>query len=75
MAWGPLGMRPAWFSEIEPFPCSVLAHHWPNVPNVGDMTTLPTLIRTGIAPAPEVLVGGTPCQAFSVAVWTTRGGS
>lgn len=67
IAWEPLGMRPAWFSEIEPFPCSVLAHHWPHIPNVGDMTTLPTLIRTGIAPAPEVLVGGTPCQAFSVA--------
>lgn len=60
-------MRPVWFSEIEPFPCSVLAHHWPNVPNVGDMAALPALIRTGIAPAPEVLVGGTPCQAFSVA--------
>jgi DNA (cytosine-5)-methyltransferase 1 len=60
-------MTAAWFSEIEPFPCSVLKHHWPDVPNLGDMTMLPTAIRMGLIEAPEVLVGGTPCQAFSVA--------
>lgn len=60
-------MRPMWFSEIEPFPCAVLAHHWPEVPNMGDMTGLPDMIRAGVLPAPDVLVGGTPCQAFSVA--------
>lgn len=67
VAWEPLGAQAQWFSEIEPFPSAVLAHHWPNIPNLGDMTQLPALIRAGVVPAPEVLVGGTPCQAFSVA--------
>ena len=56
-AWHTLGMRAAWFAEIEPFPSAVLAHHYPDVPNHGDMTKLAAL----------VLAGGTPCQAFSVA--------
>lgn len=60
-------MQPAWFSEIEPFPSAVLAHHWPDIPNLGDMRQLPSLIRSGLIAAPDVLVGGTPCQAFSVA--------
>ena len=67
VAWEPLGMSAAWFSEIEPFPCSVLKHHWPQVPNVGDMNTVAAFIRSGLLPAPDILVGGTPCQAFSVA--------
>ena len=67
VAWEPLGMSAAWFSEIEPFPCSVLAHHWPHVTNFGDITQLPELMRMGLMEAPDVLVGGTPCQAFSVA--------
>ncbi|WP_081603169.1 DNA cytosine methyltransferase [Avibacterium paragallinarum] len=58
---------PLWFSEIEPFPSAVLAHHFPNVPNLGDMTLLPQKILNREIPAPDVLVGGTPCQAFSVA--------
>ncbi|MCH9838629.1 DNA cytosine methyltransferase [bacterium] len=67
VAWEPLGMRALWLSEVEPFPCSVLAHHWPTVANVGDMNTVAELLRCGLLPAPDVLVGGTPCQAFSVA--------
>ena len=67
VAWGTLGWRAAWLSEIEPFPCAVLAHHYPDVPNLGDMTTLPDRIRSGEAEAPDVFCGGTPCQAFSVA--------
>ena len=67
VAWEPLGMEAAWFSEIEPFPCAVLAHHWPNVGNLGDMTGIADMIRGGYIEAPDVLVGGTPCQAFSVA--------
>ncbi|MFZ9894804.1 MAG: DNA cytosine methyltransferase, partial [Burkholderiaceae bacterium] len=67
VAWHPLGWRSAWFSEIEPFPCSLLAHRFPDVPNHGDMTTLPELIRSGKVEAPDVFCGGTPCQAFSVA--------
>ncbi|MDR6580023.1 hypothetical protein J2X88_004927 [Pseudomonas extremaustralis] len=66
-AWHPLGMRAAWFAEIEPFPSAVLAHHYPDVPNHGDMTKLAALVLAGKIPAPDVLVGGTPCQAFSVA--------
>jgi len=66
-AWHPLGMRAAWFAEIEPFPSAVLAHHYPDVPNHGDMTNLAALVLAGKIPAPDVLVGGTPCQAFSVA--------
>lgn len=67
VAWQGMGFEPAWFSEIEPFPCSVLAHHYPSVPNYGDMTTLPERILSGEIEAPDILVGGTPCQAFSVA--------
>ena len=66
-AWHPLGWRAAWLAEIEPFPAAVLAHHFPTVPNLGDMTKLPKMVLTGKAAAPDVLVGGTPCQAFSVA--------
>ena len=67
VAWEPLGWQPAWFAEIEPFPCAVLNHHWPHVPNHGDMTQLVGKILNGSVEAPDVLVGGTPCQAFSVA--------
>lgn len=66
-AWHPLGMTPAWFAEIEPFPSAVLAHHYPHVHNHGDMTKLGALVLAGKIKAPAVLVGGTPCQAFSVA--------
>jgi len=66
LAWEPLGWRPAWFAEIEKFPSAVLALRWPDVPNLGDMTTLPARIRAREVPAPDVLVGGTPCQAFSL---------
>lgn len=67
VAWQDLDLKPLWFSEIEPFPCTVLAHHYPNIPNHGDMTTLPERILSGEIEAPDILVGGTPCQAFSVA--------
>ena len=67
VAWEPLGWQPAWFAEIEPFPCAVLSHHWPHVPNFGDMTRLVGKILNGTVEAPDILVGGTPCQAFSVA--------
>jgi DNA (cytosine-5)-methyltransferase 1 len=67
VAWHPLGWKAAWLSEIEKFPCALLAHHYPDVPNLGDMTTLPDRIRSGEVEAPDVFCGGTPCQAFSVA--------
>ncbi len=65
VAWHHLGWQPVGFSEIEPFPSAVLAHRFPNVPNYGDMT------RHGEWPIEpgsiDLLVGGTPCQSFSVA--------
>ena len=67
VAWHSLGWLPVGFSEIEPFPCSVLAHHYPTVPNYGDMTKLAARVLSGEIEAPDVLVGGTPCQAYSVA--------
>jgi DNA (cytosine-5)-methyltransferase 1 len=67
VAWHPLGWKAAWLSEIEPFPSAVLAHHYPDVPNLGDMTTLPERILSGEVEAPDLFCGGTPCQAFSVA--------
>lgn len=76
VAWEVLGFSPAWFSQFDPehkykngpdFPSAVLAHHWPEVPNLGDMTKLAAKMRSGEMDAPDILVGGTPCQAFSVA--------
>ena len=67
VAWNPLGWKAAWLSEIEPFPSAVLAHHYPDVSNLGDMTLLPERIRSGEVEAPDLFCGGTPCQAFSVA--------
>jgi len=63
VAWHPLGWQPVAFSEIEKFPCFVLAHHYPNVPNWGDMTKFKEWPNADV----DVLVGGTPCQSFSVA--------
>jgi DNA (cytosine-5)-methyltransferase 1 len=62
-AWHPLGWQASFVSEIEPFPSAVLAHHYPTVPNLGDMTKFKDWPDAAI----DVLVGGTPCQSFSVA--------
>jgi len=65
MAWESLGWEPVFFSEIEEFPSAVLKHHWPHVPNHGDMSKFEdwNYERGAI----DVLVGGTPCQSFSIA--------
>jgi DNA (cytosine-5)-methyltransferase 1 len=63
VAWHPLGWQPSFFSEIDAAPRKVLAHHYPNVPCHGDFTT----IKENSYDAIDLLVGGTPCQAFSVA--------
>lgn len=63
VAWHPLGWEPAAFAEIDRFPSAVLRHHYPSVPNHGDFTT----IQGGEYGAIDLLVGGTPCQDFSVA--------
>lgn len=67
VAWDSLGWEAAWLSEIEPFPCAVLAHHYGDTPNLGDMTKIRDRVKDKEVVAPDVLVGGTPCQAFSVA--------
>lgn len=79
-AWAPLGWRAAFFSEIEKFPCAVLAHHYGSnlpgeshpdngVPNYGDMTKYKEWPDHGHGSTTriDVLVGGTPCQGFSIA--------
>jgi DNA (cytosine-5)-methyltransferase 1 len=63
MAWHPLGWKPAFFSEIDQFPCKVLKHHYSDTPNLGDMTKFKDWPDANI----DVLVGGTPCQSFSIA--------
>src|SRR5512138_809107 len=60
--WEAMGFECKWFSEIEPFPSAVLAHHYPSIPNLGDFT------KIGAEHANiDLLIGGTPCQSFSVA--------
>lgn len=63
VAWEPLGWTPVAFAEINPFASAVLTHHYPSVPNWGDITRYATWPETTI----DVLVGGTPCQSFSLA--------
>ena len=60
VAWEPLGWEPAFFAEIDPYPNKLLAHHYPTIPNLGDFTQIE---KAQI----DLLVGGTPCQDFSVA--------
>ena len=64
VAWEPLGWSPLAFAEIEKFPAAVLNHHWPAVPNLGDLAKHH---EWKLATRPDLIVGGTPCQAFSVA--------
>lgn len=63
VAWHQLGWQAVAFSEIEKFPSAVLAHHYPDVPNLGDFTKIDTSTLGRV----DILCGGTPCQAFSVA--------
>ena len=64
VAWHDLGWKPAAFSEIEKFPSQVLNHHYPDVPNLGDMTKYK---EWKLNESIDILVGGTPCQSFSIA--------
>lgn len=67
-AWIPLGWSCAWVAEVDPFACAVLAHHYPQTPNLGDVTKVDWRAVEPVA----VVVGGPPCQGFSVA--GNRGG-
>lgn len=64
VAWQPLGWEPLAFSEIDPFPSTVLQHHYPDIPNLGDITKIDWSPYVGAA---DIVVGGSPCQSFSVA--------
>jgi len=64
VAWHHMGWKPLSFSEISKYPSAVLQHHYPMVPNVGDMTKYK---GWNYESKPNLLVGGTPCQSFSVA--------
>lgn len=67
VAWEPLGWEPLAFSEIEPFPCAVLAHRYPDVPNLGDITKINWKEAVRDFGRPDIVVGGSPCQSFSIA--------
>ena len=62
IAFAPLGWRAAWLAEIDKFASAVLAHHYPDVPNLGDMTTISRRVLTGEVSAPDVFCGGTPAR-------------
>lgn len=66
VAWHPLGWHPVWFSEIECFPNALLAHHYPHVPNLGDMTRINENETYRNEPV-DLICAGTPCQSFSLA--------
>lgn len=64
VAWEPLGWEPVCFAELDPFPCAVLEHRYPDVHNVGDVTKVNWKKFKNKC---DVVVGGSPCQSFSVA--------
>ncbi len=69
VAWEPLGLNFEWFSEIADFPSKVLEQKYPNIKNLGDMNNIPQKIENSSIVAPDLICGGTPCQAFSFAGW------
>jgi DNA (cytosine-5)-methyltransferase 1 len=69
VAWHGLGFHFKWLSEIAEFPSKVLDLRHPGIPNLGDMSSIPTKLREGWIEAPDLICGGTPCQAFSLAGW------
>lgn len=69
VAWGQLNFEFEWFSEISAFPSKLLNEKYPDTPNLGDMCDLPDKLIKGIITPPDLICGGTPCQAFSLAGW------
>jgi DNA (cytosine-5)-methyltransferase 1 len=65
----PLGVKPLWLSEIAEFPKKFLATKYAHIRNLGDMNDIPKMIVDGLIDCPDLLCGGTPCQAFSLAGW------
>jgi DNA (cytosine-5)-methyltransferase 1 len=66
VAWEPLGWKAVAYAEIEPFPSAVLAHHYPDVPNLGDITKFDRWPEELLAEV-DLIIGGSPCQSFSIA--------
>ena len=66
LAWEPLGWEPLAFAEVDRFPSAVLAERWPDVPNLGDVTEVKWNERFERGSV-DLVVGGSPCQSFSVA--------
>lgn len=65
----PLGVKPLWLSEIDNFASRFLSAKYAYIPNLGDMNDIPKMLKDGAIEAPDLLCGGTPCQAFSLAGW------
>ena len=72
VAWKSLKFEFDWFSEISPFPARLLKAKYPETPNLGDMCNLPEKISQGEIATPDLICGGTPCQAFSLAMYPSR---
>ncbi len=66
-AWNSLGLSFQWFSEIAPFPSRILREKFPSIVNLGDMNVITDMLKSGEIYAPDLICGGTPCQAFSLA--------
>ena len=69
VAWNKFDFAFKWFSEISDFPSRSLEHKYPAIPNLGDMCVIPDKLKNEEIEAPDVICGGTPCQAFSLAGW------
>jgi DNA (cytosine-5)-methyltransferase 1 len=69
VAWGQLGFQFQWFSEISAFPSKLLQAKYPETPNLGNMCDLPEKLKRLEVHTPDLICGGTPCQAFSLAGW------
>lgn len=69
VSWLPLGYTFSWFSEIADFPSRLLREKYPTIPNLGDMSEIPQKIKKREIETVDIICGGTPCQAFSVAGW------
>lgn len=67
VAWGPLGWEPMCFCEVDPFPSAVLEQRFPGVPNLGDVSEVDWGGFVEASGRPDVVVGGSPCQSFSLA--------
>lgn len=65
----PMGLKPLWLSEIAEFPNRFLSSKYPHIPNLGDMNDIPRMLHENKIDTPDLLCGGTPCQAFSLAGW------